>query len=149
MAIVLRNRDNLAEMEQFEHETERLAEERRAARTKATKKKNFTLPFHKQVAACTKRQFLVMVGDKQSLGGGHYARAWTTWLAGCGVKGGRVIGKVDDRGGEVTYRPVNAQEFLATMCHALGIDHHKEYQSREGRPMTFLGKAAKPVAEAF
>jgi ATP-binding cassette subfamily G (WHITE) protein 2 (SNQ2) len=61
--------DNLAEIEEFEHETERMAEERQAAMTKATKKKNFTLPFHKQVTACTSRQFKVMIGDKQSLGG--------------------------------------------------------------------------------
>lgn len=88
-------------------------------------------------------------GYNQTLGAGHYAKAWTTWMAGCGVKGGRVIGKVDAKGGEVTDRPVNAQEFLATMCHALGIDYHKEYQSKEGRPMTFLGKEVKPVKEAF
>jgi hypothetical protein len=88
-------------------------------------------------------------GYNQSPGAGHYAKAWTTWLAGCGVKGGRVIGKVDPKGDEVTDRPVNAQEFLATIGHALGIDCHKEYQSKEGRPMTFLGKSAKPVKEAF
>ena len=88
-------------------------------------------------------------GYNQTLGAGHYAKAWTTWMAGGGVKGGQVIGKVDAKGGEVTDRPVNAQEFLATMCHALGIDSHKEYMSKEGRPMTFLGKGAKPVEEAF
>jgi uncharacterized protein (DUF1501 family) len=88
-------------------------------------------------------------GYNQTLGAGHYANAWTTWLAGGGVQGGRVIGKVDAKGGEVTDRPVNAQDFLATICHALQIDHRKEYRSREGRPMTFLGKSAKPVAEAF
>lgn len=88
-------------------------------------------------------------GYNQTLGAGHYANAWTTWLAGCGVQGGRVVGKVDAKGGEVTERPVNAQEFLATVCHALGIDFHKEYLSREGRPMTFLDRNVKPVAEAF
>ncbi|KAF2739693.1 hypothetical protein EJ04DRAFT_287234 [Polyplosphaeria fusca] len=60
---------NLAEIAEFERETERMIEERHAAKTKATKKKNFTLPFHKQVSACTHRQFLVMFGDKQSLTG--------------------------------------------------------------------------------
>lgn len=60
---------NLAEIEEFEHETEHMAEERRAAMTKKTKKKNFTLPFYKQVTACTGRQFKVMIGDKQTLGG--------------------------------------------------------------------------------
>ncbi|KAJ9640372.1 ATP-binding cassette transporter snq2 [Coniosporium tulheliwenetii] len=64
-----RNKLNMQEIEEFEQETQRQAEERRAAMTKATKKKNFTLPFHAQVIACTKRQFLVMIGDKLSLGG--------------------------------------------------------------------------------
>ncbi|KAF1845157.1 uncharacterized protein K460DRAFT_394877 [Cucurbitaria berberidis CBS 394.84] len=60
---------NLAEIAEFERETKRQAEERQEARTKATKKRNFTLSFPKQVTACTKRQFLVMVGDPQSLVG--------------------------------------------------------------------------------
>lgn len=63
------HQDNLAEIAEFEQETQRMTEERRAAQSKATKKKNYTLGFHKQVTACTKRQFLVMVGDKQSLAG--------------------------------------------------------------------------------
>lgn len=64
-----RHRDNLAEIQEFEEETHRMVEERQAAMTKATKKKNFTLPFHKQVTACTARQFKVMFGDQQSLVG--------------------------------------------------------------------------------
>lgn len=88
-------------------------------------------------------------GYNQTLGAGHYANAWTTWLAGGGVRGGTVIGRVDHRGGTVTDRPVNAQEFLATMCHALRIDYRKEYMTREGRPMTFLTSSARPVQEAF
>lgn len=63
------HQENLVEIEEFEEETKGMIDERRAAQTKATKKKNFTLSFHKQVTACTKRQFLVMVGDKQSLAG--------------------------------------------------------------------------------
>lgn len=61
--------NNLAEIEEFERESQRLAEERRAAQSKATKKKNYTIPFHQQVWACTRRQALVMIGDPQSLGG--------------------------------------------------------------------------------
>ncbi|KAL6159276.1 ATP-binding cassette transporter snq2 [Exserohilum turcicum] len=59
--------DNFADIEEFEKETRRQAEERHSAQTKATKKKNFTISFPAQVMACTKRQFLVMVGDPQSL----------------------------------------------------------------------------------
>ncbi|KAH7093281.1 ABC-2 type transporter-domain-containing protein [Paraphoma chrysanthemicola] len=61
--------ENLAEIEEYEKETQRQAEERREARTKATKKKNYTLSFPAQVMACTRRQALVMIGDPQSLVG--------------------------------------------------------------------------------
>ncbi|KAI9796436.1 MAG: hypothetical protein M1835_004101 [Candelina submexicana] len=58
---------NITDVEEFETHTEQLKEERHAAQTKATAKKNYTLPFHKQVYACTQRQFLVMFGDQGSL----------------------------------------------------------------------------------
>ncbi|KAF2449373.1 hypothetical protein P171DRAFT_460670 [Karstenula rhodostoma CBS 690.94] len=61
--------DNLAEIQEFKRETKRLTEEREEAMSKETKKKNFTLPFHKQVIACTSRQAKVMLGDPQSLFG--------------------------------------------------------------------------------
>jgi ATP-binding cassette subfamily G (WHITE) protein 2 (SNQ2) len=61
--------DNMAEVEEFEKETKRMVEERQAARTKATKKKNYTLSFPAQVMACTRRQALVMIGDPLSLYG--------------------------------------------------------------------------------
>jgi ATP-binding cassette, subfamily G (WHITE), member 2, SNQ2 len=52
---------NLAEVEAFEKEMQIQVEERKAAQSKATKRKNYTIPFYKQVLACTHRQFLVMV----------------------------------------------------------------------------------------
>ena len=63
------SRGNLRDIEELEQHNEQQRRERQAASTKATKKKNYTLSFHKQVTACTHRQFLVMFGDKQSLGG--------------------------------------------------------------------------------
>ncbi|KAL8822796.1 MAG: hypothetical protein Q9191_006477 [Dirinaria sp. TL-2023a] len=60
---------NQKDIEEFEAGLETQRKERLEARTKATKEKNYTLPFHKQVVACTHRQFLIMLGDKQSLAG--------------------------------------------------------------------------------
>lgn len=60
---------NVRDIESFEQQAEQQRQERLAAATKATKEKNYTLPYHKQVWACTHRQFLVMFGDQQSLGG--------------------------------------------------------------------------------
>ena len=61
--------DNVHDIEICEQEAESQRQERLAASTKATKEKNYTLSFWKQVTACTHRQFLVMVGDPLSLYG--------------------------------------------------------------------------------
>jgi ATP-binding cassette, subfamily G (WHITE), member 2, SNQ2 len=60
---------NLEDIRNFEMQTEAQRRERLANRSEATKKKNYTLPFHKQVWACTQRQILVTLGDKASLYG--------------------------------------------------------------------------------
>ncbi|RFU75353.1 brefeldin a resistance [Trichoderma arundinaceum] len=62
-------KENIADMEAFEKEARRQAEEREAARSKKTAENNYTLAFHQQVIACTKRQFFVMIGDRASLFG--------------------------------------------------------------------------------
>ena len=63
------HQQNLAEIAEFEGAIQLQVEDRKKAQSKATQKRNYTIPFYKQVWACTHRQFLVMIGDKQSLGG--------------------------------------------------------------------------------
>lgn len=58
----------LADIESLEDEIEAQKHEIEAARSKATKK-NYTVPFWKQVAILTHRQFLVMFGDRAALAG--------------------------------------------------------------------------------
>lgn len=53
----------------FEQVTEEQRLQRVAAQTKASKERNYTIPFHKQVWACTRRQFLIMFGDRVTLFG--------------------------------------------------------------------------------
>ncbi|KAK5193529.1 ATP-binding cassette transporter snq2 [Exophiala xenobiotica] len=60
---------NLEDIRDFETQLEGQRRARLENRSKKNKKKNYTIPFHKQVIACTQRQFLVMVGDKASLYG--------------------------------------------------------------------------------
>ncbi|KAL6901095.1 pleiotropic drug resistance protein [Trichoderma evansii] len=64
-------RENLADMDSFEEEVRRKAEEREAAAAQSKKQveNNYTLAFHQQVIALTKRQFLIMIGDKTSIVG--------------------------------------------------------------------------------
>ena len=60
---------NVADIQGLEQAAERQRLDRLEAETKAAAEKNYTLPFHKQVLACTNRQFRVMLGDQVSLGG--------------------------------------------------------------------------------
>lgn len=60
---------NLADIQDLESLIDEQGRRREAAQTKATKRKNYTIPFHQQVLACTRRQFLVLLGDRISLFG--------------------------------------------------------------------------------
>src|SRR5947209_12674519 len=79
----------------------------------------------------------------------HYARAWSTVLAGAGIKGGQAVGKTDANGAAVTERPISVADFMATACRALGIDSTKTVQTPGGRPVKLVDKGANPVAELF
>jgi hypothetical protein len=64
-------------------------------------------------------------------GGGrnHWARAWTSVLAGGGIRGGQVVGRSDREAAEVIERPISVVDFLATVCTILKIDY-----TRQNRP---------------
>src|SRR5262249_37322665 len=77
--------------------------------------------------------FVIWMGEfgrSPGHGKNHYARAWTTVLAGAGLKVGQVVGGTDARGADVRDRPVTASDFMATVCKALGIDYTKNYMAR-------------------
>jgi len=80
---------NIHDVETFEAEAERQRQDRLAASTKATKEKNYTLPFHKQVWACTHRQVLVTLGDRQSLGGKWGGILFRTYFSECFLPNGQ------------------------------------------------------------
>jgi hypothetical protein len=76
----------------------------------------------------------------------HYPRAWTTLLAGGGIKGGQAVGKTDAEGASVVERPISALDFMATVCQVLGIDHTKQNQAN-GRPIRIVDRGANPIVE--
>ncbi len=83
------------------------------------------------------------------IGRDHFPQAWTTVLAGGGIKGGQVIGKTSTDGSEVVEHPVGVPDLLATVCLGLGIDPHKQNQSNVGRPVRIVDKDATPIQEAL
>jgi hypothetical protein len=70
----------------------------------------------------------------------HYPRAWTLAMFGGGIQGGRVVGKTDREGAAVVEQKVGTQDFLATVCEVLGIDHTKENDTPAGRPIRIVDK---------
>src|SRR5215207_2320402 len=55
----------------------------------------------------------------------HNPHAFTTWLAGGGVKGGLSYGATDEVGHKAAVKKVSVHDFHATILHALGLDHEK------------------------
>lgn len=83
----------------------------------------------------------------QNGGRDHFPLAWSAVVGGAGIKGGQVVGKTGPGGESVTDRPVSVADLYATFCRALGIDHHKENISPEGRPIPIVDRGGKPVNE--
>ncbi|NQW47284.1 MAG: DUF1501 domain-containing protein, partial [Planctomycetes bacterium] len=77
----------------------------------------------------------------------HYPRAWSTVLAGGGLKTGQVIGRTDKAGGIVEDRPIGAIDFMATVCTALGIDYTADFTTPGGRPVRTVDKGEKLITE--
>ena len=77
----------------------------------------------------------------QCTGGGrnHWSRAWSTVLAGGGIKGGQVVGRTDRDGATVVDRPISVPDFLGTVCTILGIDYkRKNYPPGVDRPIPIV-----------
>jgi uncharacterized protein (DUF1501 family) len=75
----------------------------------------------------------------QNVGRDHYPRVNWALIAGGGVQPGRLIGETDS-GGESPTDDTNLHpdDIGASIFHALGIDHHKEYYTRTKRPVSLI-----------
>lgn len=81
-------------------------------------------------------------------GRGHYNKAFSSWLAGAGVKGGLVYGKTDEFGANVAENEVHVHDFHATILHLLGFNHEKltfRYAGRDFRLTDVHGRVVKEL----
>jgi uncharacterized protein (DUF1501 family) len=78
----------------------------------------------------------------------HFPQAFNLALAGCGVRGGQVIGATNRSGTEVANRPVTVPDLFCTLYRALGIDFRHENESNVGRPLPLVEGGAV-VPEVF
>ncbi len=79
----------------------------------------------------------------------HWPQCFTTYFAGGGVKGGRVVGKSDPIGGFPAERPVAPGDIVATVFHSLGLDHKAHLPGPGGRPFFLTDLGTEPVRELF
>ncbi|MAT16098.1 MAG: hypothetical protein CMJ46_12615, partial [Planctomyces sp.] len=75
----------------------------------------------------------------QNMGRDHYPRANWCLMAGGGVQPGQLIGATDANGsGPTEDTDIHPDDLGASIFHALGIDHHKEYYTKTGRPVSLI-----------
>jgi hypothetical protein len=79
----------------------------------------------------------------------HWPQCWTSYFAGGGVKGGRVVGKSDEIGGYPVERPVSPAEVVATIYQSLGLDLATELPGPSGRPFPLVNYGTQPIKELF
>ncbi len=65
----------------------------------------------------------------------HHPYGFTVWMAGGGVKGGRVLGGTDEFGVQAAEMQVDAHDVNATILRLMGIDHKQLTYLYQGRGM--------------
>lgn len=78
----------------------------------------------------------------------HYPQAFNVLLAGGGVRGGQVIGRVSRDGSKVEERGVTVPDLFRSFCHSLKMDPDKEQSTPIGRPIKIVDGGAV-VRELF
>lgn len=63
----------------------------------------------------------------------HHPWAFSSWMAGAGVKPGIVHGATDEHGLRAVEQPVHVHDFHATILHLMGFDHKKLTYRHAGR----------------
>jgi len=86
--------------------------------------------------------------EKQKVGRDHHHTAFSTLLAGGGVRGGTVYGGSDELGMHAVENPVHVHDLHATILHLMGIDHERltyRYAGRDFRLTDVHGRVAKEI----
>jgi hypothetical protein len=86
--------------------------------------------------------------QKGGTGRDHNPHAFTTWLAGGGVKGGTLYGQTDELGHKAIVDRVSINDLHATILHLLGIDHKRltfRYNGRDFRLTDVAGRVVREI----
>lgn len=78
----------------------------------------------------------------------HHPWAFSSWLAGAGVRSGIVHGATDEHGLRAVEQPVHVHDFHATILHLMGFDHERltyRHAGRDYRLTDVHGKVVKDL----
>ncbi len=88
------------------------------------------------------------LNNRPRWGRDHHPYAFTTWMAGGGIKPGITYGASDELGMNAVKDPVHVHDFQASILHLLGIDHERltfKHQGRRYRLTDVHGHVVKGV----
>ena len=77
----------------------------------------------------------------------HHPFAFSVWMAGGGVKGGRVIGETDEIGWNIVKDPIHVNDFHATILHLFGLEHTQLTYRFQGRDFRLTDVGGKVVEQ--
>ena len=100
------------------------------------------------VAICTEFGRTPWTDNATSRGRNHFARVFTSLLAGAGVRGGMTYGETDDYGANIVADPCHVHDYHATILHVMGIDHTRltyRYAGRDFRLTDVYGNVVQPI----
>jgi hypothetical protein len=81
-----------------------------------------------------------------NVGRDHHPAAFSTVLAGAGIRGGQVYGQTDSDAFYVEDQSVSVQDFNATIAKAIDLPYEEEIFSPTGRPFT-ISNGGTPIKE--
>ncbi len=87
------------------------------------------------------------IAQKGSTGRDHNPHAFTTWMAGGGVKGGTHYGSTDEIGHKAVDGRVSVNDLHATILNLLGLDHTKLTYKFNGRNFRLTDVAGNVVTQ--
>ena len=79
----------------------------------------------------------------------HHPWAFSSWLAGAGVKAGTVFGATDEHGVRVAENGVHVHDLHATILHLMGLDHTKLTYRHAGRDFRLTDVHGRVVREVI
>lgn len=86
--------------------------------------------------------------ENQTKGRDHQPKGFSCLLAGAGIKGGNIYGKITADGKDVAENEVEVDDFNATIAYAMGLSADYEEMSPSGRPFKMVNKG-KALTQLF